>query len=56
VVQEQRESGLTVRDWCAGKGIKESSFYFYLREVRKAALQNNGEKPPVAEQALVERI
>lgn len=53
LVREQRESGLTVRAWCRENNIKESSFYYWLRETRKAALEMNGAKKPEAEHALV---
>jgi transposase-like protein len=53
LVREQRESGLTVRAWCCENNIKESSFYYWLRETRKAALQINEAKKPEAEHALV---
>jgi len=50
VVREQRESGLTVRAWCGANNVKESSFYYWLREMRKAALQTNEGKDPKGEQ------
>jgi hypothetical protein len=53
LVREQRESGLTVRAWCAAHSITESNFYYFLREIRKAALQIYEGKQPEAEQALV---
>ena len=53
LVQEERESGLTVRAWCTANSIKESSFYYWLRETRRAALEMNGAKKPEAEHALV---
>ena len=53
LVREQRESGLTVRAWCRENNTKESSFYYWLRETRKAALEMNGAKKPEAEHALV---
>jgi len=53
VLQEQRESGLTVRAWCAANRVKESNFYYWLREVRKAALPASESKRSEAENALV---
>ena len=53
VLQEQRESGLTVRAWCAANNVKESNFYYWLREVRKAPLPTKGGKGAEAEHALV---
>jgi len=53
VVREQRESGLTVRAWCEANRVKESNFYYWLREIRKAALQTNGGKRSKEEQDIV---
>ena len=53
LVQAQRESGMTVRAWCALNSTKESNFYYWLREIRKAALQPNEGKRPEEKQALV---
>jgi len=53
VLQEQRESGLTVRAWCATNRVKESNFYYWLREVRKAALPTSEGKRPETEHTLV---
>lgn len=50
VVREQRESGLTVRAWCEANNVKESNFYYWLREMRKAVLQTNEGKDPKGEQ------
>jgi hypothetical protein len=53
MVQDQRESGMTIRAWCAANSITESNYYYYLREIRKAALQTHNGKVPEVEQALV---
>ena len=53
LVQAQRESGMTVRAWCALNSIKESNFYYWLREIRKVALQPNEGKKRGEKQALV---
>jgi len=53
LIQEQRESGMSVRAWCASNSIKESNFYYSLREIRKAALQANEGKKEGEKQALV---
>jgi hypothetical protein len=53
LVQEQRQSGLTVRAWRAANSVKESNFYYFLREIRKSVLQANVGKPREVEQALV---
>jgi hypothetical protein len=53
MVREQRESGMTVRGWCAANNTKESTFYYWLQEIRKAALRVHEAGIPEAEQALV---
>lgn len=53
VIREQRESGLTVRAWCAANRVKGSNFYYWLREARKAALPTNEGKRPEGAHALV---
>ena len=53
LVQEQRESGQTIRVWCERNKIKESNYYYWLREIRKAALQSHADKKPEEEQAFV---
>ena len=53
LLQAQRESGLTIRAWCVENRIKESSYYYWLQETRKAALKPAVGKKPGTEQALV---
>ena len=53
LLQAQRESGLTIRAWCAENRIKESSYYYWLQETRKAALLTGAGEKPEMEQALV---
>lgn len=38
-VLERQSSGLTVREWCKENGITEGSYYFHLRKVREALLE-----------------
>ena len=37
MVREQKESGLTVRQWCADQGVTEHAFYYRLRKIRQVA-------------------
>jgi hypothetical protein len=53
LLRAQRESGLTIRAWCASNNIKESSYYYWLKETRKAVLQSETTKKPEKEQRLV---
>lgn len=36
-IQECRNSGLTIRKWCAGHNIKEGAYYYWLKKVRTVA-------------------
>lgn len=38
-IREYFASGLTVKSWCAEKGINESIYYYWLRRVRAAACE-----------------
>ena len=53
LVREQRESDMTVRAWCASNSIKESNFYCFLREIRKAALYTTENKEEGERQGLM---
>ena len=35
--ERQKESGLTVRDFCANEGIAPSSFYYWLKKIKNEA-------------------
>ena len=39
MVQERMESGLSVRAWCAERGITEHAYYYRLRQIREVACQ-----------------
>ncbi len=39
IIKECRGSGMTVKDWCADKGILTKTFYYWQRKVREAACQ-----------------
>ena len=38
VIRAKQESGLTNREFCAQHGIAEKTYYYWLRKVRRAAL------------------
>lgn len=38
-ISQCRNSGKTVKTWCAEQGINETSFYYWQRQVREAAGQ-----------------
>ncbi len=35
-----RPAGMSVVDWCAGHGITKANYYYRLRRVRQACLEN----------------
>lgn len=38
-IREQQESGLSVRSWCEARGFTESRYYYWLRIIRTAAIE-----------------
>lgn len=38
LIQERQQSGQSVRTWCLQNGIRENSYYYWLRIIREAAL------------------
>ena len=52
LIKERRESGMTVREWCHDRDIKESRYYYWLRILRRDAVENKQQKqqvPPFVE-------
>lgn len=45
LIREWNASGLTKRDFCRGRGIREKSFYYYQRQLRKYAAESVGVLP-----------
>jgi hypothetical protein len=45
MVYDCRNSGMTVRAWCASQGISEKSYYYRQRKVWDAAQQADVNKP-----------
>ncbi len=39
MIQEYRQSGLTVSSWCREQGLRPQTYYYRLRKVREAACQ-----------------
>ena len=39
LIHEQQESGQSVRAWCRQNGIRENSYYYWLRIIREEALR-----------------
>ena len=38
-IHERQESGQSVRAWCRQNGIRENSYYYWLRIIREEALR-----------------
>ena len=43
LIKERMESGMTVREWCNDRNIKESRYYYWLRILRRKAVENTGQ-------------
>ena len=42
VIRDQSRSGMTIAMYCHERGISRDSYYYWLRNVRKAALEATG--------------
>lgn len=47
MIKQRKDSGLTIREWCAANGIQESVYYYRLNRLRKIAI-DIGETPDPA--------
>lgn len=47
-IKERLESGMTVREWCHDRDIKEPRYYYWLRILRRKAVENTGHPPRVS--------
>ena len=52
-IQERCESGLSVKDWCTRNNIREGNYYYWLREIRKSALQEGQAHEQTTEHVIV---
>ena len=41
MVREREESGLSIREFCAGKAISPKTYYYRLRKLREAAIEDS---------------
>ena len=37
MIQERQASGLSIKNWCAERGLSENTYYYRLRRLREAA-------------------
>lgn len=35
IIKEQKQSGLTVKDWCSQNGITKDAYYYWQHKLRK---------------------
>lgn len=42
LIHARQESGLTVKDWCSQNNVSLHAYYYWLRKLRKQALQEAG--------------
>ena len=38
MVRARIDSGMTIREWCAANGVSQNTYYYRLRQLRKAML------------------
>lgn len=38
LIQERLDSGMTIKEWCLERNIKESQYYYWLKTLRKEEL------------------
>lgn len=54
MISNCRTSGLKIDDWCAKNGITNSNYYYRLRRVREACLENeHSEIVPVPKPVII---
>jgi len=39
-IQDRQSSGQTIKSWCAANGYRESQYYYWLKVVRRKALEH----------------
>ena len=56
LIKERMDSGMTIKEWCRERGIKESQYYYWLKILRRKESENreqNQQVPPFVELAPV---
>lgn len=43
-IEEARNSGLSVRQWCKNNNISEQVYYYWLKRIRKLTVENTDPK------------
>lgn len=40
IISECQNSGMSIRSWCVQNGLKEHSYYYYLKKLREQAIKD----------------
>lgn len=43
LIRNRQSSGMTTEDWCEANGVTRDAYYYWLRKVRKAAINSSGD-------------
>ncbi len=52
LIKEREESGLTIKEWCKERNVKESKYYYWLKTLRRDGADATGQDtgiPPFVE-------
>ena len=52
IMRERKDSGQSIRSWCRENGLKEKTFYYWQRRLRKAACEQFAEPKAASETSL----
>ena len=42
LIRQCQASGMNVNDWCAANGVTHDAYYYWLRKLRKVAMEQTG--------------
>lgn len=45
LIKEREESGLTIKEWCKERNVKESQYYYWLKALRRDGAGAAGQEP-----------
>jgi transposase-like protein len=44
IIKARNESGLTIKEYCSQNGLSKGAYFYWLRKLRTAALESEGER------------
>ncbi len=47
LIKEREESGLTIKEWCKERKVKESKYYYWLKTLRRDEADVAGQAPGI---------